>query len=259
MNGWLVIASLSYAVLAAGHSWLGERRIIGPLLRQPWQLRSPRSFADPLLRWTWHLTSAAWLTGATVLAAAAAGAAVSTLAIDALGGLAVVSSGVILVALRGTFPGWAVFALGGLACFVGAHGWPELRLPAGLAAGLALIGLAAIHVYWSAGGRRGARAAIPTRGDGTALVQPSRIATLAVAVALVAAAAIVVSAAGSPPRAVRILALATSAAFGLRMIGDFRIVGLFKRERRTVFARWDSLVFSPLCGALCVACAMAAV
>jgi hypothetical protein len=36
----------------------------------------------------------------------------------------------------------------------------------------------------------------------------------------------------------------------LRFVGDFRSVGVFKRDRGTRFARLDTLYFSPLCLAL---------
>jgi catechol 2,3-dioxygenase-like lactoylglutathione lyase family enzyme len=38
--------------------------------------------------------------------------------------------------------------------------------------------------------------------------------------------------------------------FLLRAVGDFRLVGFFKRVRGTPFARWDTRLFSPLCVAL---------
>jgi hypothetical protein len=39
-------------------------------------------------------------------------------------------------------------------------------------------------------------------------------------------------------------------AFVLRTIGDFRYVGLFKRERLTLFAELDGRIYTSLCGAL---------
>jgi hypothetical protein len=38
-----------------------------------------------------------------------------------------------------------------------------------------------------------------------------------------------------------------ASAFSLRVIGDFRYVGLFKSIRGTRFAHYDTLVFTPLC------------
>jgi len=269
MNPWLLAGSLSYAALAVGHSWIGERRVVQPLLRQAWAIGLPRRVADPLVRWAWHLTSLAWLAAAVILGWAASGgavpgeAAVPVLVIDALGGLALVTGAIVLIALRGVHAAWALCMVAGLACWVGAHGWPDsatARGAAGVAAALVLAALGALHIYWAAGGRRGRRAALPTRHDGTPVLRPDRVATIAVAVALLGASAVVASAAGVLPHLpwARVLGLAAAAAFGLRMIGDFRVVGLFKRERRTEFARWDSMLFSPLCGALCAACAVAA-
>jgi hypothetical protein len=45
-------------------------------------------------------------------------------------------------------------------------------------------------------------------------------------------------------------AVATVFAAFLRSVGDFRLVGFFKRVRGTRFARYDSLLFSPLSLAL---------
>lgn len=263
MNPWLLTAALLYLLVAAAHSWLGECKVLRPLLRERWQIGLPRGFTEVLLRLAWHVTSFAWIAAAAILGGAACGGAVPAFVVDALGVLALVTGGVMLVGLRGAHPAWAVFSVIGFASLVGAHGWPSsagVRGVTGAIAALVLAGLGALHVYWAAGGRRGTAAAVPTRADGSALLRPSHVATIAVAVALFGAAAVIASAAGLAPRVpwVHALGLAAAATFGLRMIGDFRVVGLFKRERRTPFARWDSMLFSPLCGALCAACAVAA-
>ncbi len=41
--------------------------------------------------------------------------------------------------------------------------------------------------------------------------------------------------------------------FLVRAVGEFKLVGLFKRVRGTSFARWDTWLFSPLC--LGISCA----
>ncbi len=41
-------------------------------------------------------------------------------------------------------------------------------------------------------------------------------------------------------------------AFFLRVIGDFRVVGLFKQIRTTRFAYWDSRLYVPLCMTIAV-------
>jgi hypothetical protein len=115
--------------------------------------------------------------------------------------------------------------------------------------------LAALHVYWAAGGVTGGSGAVPSRIDGTPLFKPGRIATLGVAVALSMAAAIVLGRGGMIGPYDRFVlyragAWVIGAVLLVRTIGDFRYVGLFKHERRTRFARLDTRYFTPLCAAL---------
>ncbi len=117
--------------------------------------------------------------------------------------------------------------------------------------------LALIHVYWAVGGRAGTTAAVPEVHGRPAFV-PSAPATLAVAVALAGCAVLVAVSAGLVLPNMRftwVTWLAFALAFVLlaRAIGDFRLVGFFKRERGTRFARLDSAVYAPLCLALAVA------
>jgi hypothetical protein len=118
-----------------------------------------------------------------------------------------------------------------------------------VAAAVAALGL--MHVYWALGGRAGKSAAVPEI-DGRRAFVPSTFGTLAVAAALFFAAAVVAIAGGlfgvGGFRSVfRILAYGLSATFFARAIGDFRLVGFFKRVRHTRFARLDTTVFAPLC------------
>ena len=41
--------------------------------------------------------------------------------------------------------------------------------------------------------------------------------------------------------------VAIGAVFALRAIGDFRLMGFFKREHGSEFARRDTRIYSPLC------------
>jgi hypothetical protein len=123
---------------------------------------------------------------------------------------------------------------------------------AGAAASVALLVLiAAAHVYWALGGRAGKSAAIPER-NGLPVIQPGALATLAVAIALLAAAGVVATQAGLifagafQPYAL-ILSVLLAFAFLARGVGDFRYVGFFKRVVGSRFARLDTWVFSPLC------------
>lgn len=111
--------------------------------------------------------------------------------------------------------------------------------------------LALLHIYWAAGGRALKLAAVP-EVSGQRAFSPSAAATLAVAAALLAAALVVAAASGLlrvPVPAV----LIDLAVFGLalvlfaRAVGDFHLVGFFKRVRGTNFARADTRIYSPLC------------
>lgn len=114
---------------------------------------------------------------------------------------------------------------------------------------LSLLGL--VHIYWALGGRSASAAAVPELA-GRPAFKPSRSATLAVAIALFGAAALVATAGRLladpvPPPIVRILTFGLGAVFLARSIGDFRLVGFFKRVRGSRFAQLDTSVYTPLC------------
>jgi hypothetical protein len=111
--------------------------------------------------------------------------------------------------------------------------------------------LALIHVYWALGGQRIKIAAIP-EVDGRPAFVPSRLGTLGVALALFVCALLVAAASGIvrtslPHHVLCWLMFALALVFLARAVGDFRLVGFFKKVTDTRFARLDSTVFSPLC------------
>jgi Protein of unknown function (DUF3995) len=115
--------------------------------------------------------------------------------------------------------------------------------------------LASIHVYWALGGRTGSLGALPELHGRPAFV-PSSAATLAVAIGLVGCAVMVAASAGliasRPPVSwVTWLAFTLALVLLARSVGDFRLVGFFKRVHGSRFARLDSAVYAPLC--LCLA------
>ncbi len=95
--------------------------------------------------------------------------------------------------------------------------------------------IAAVHLYWAAGGTTWKAGAIPSR-DGVPVLSPSSAITALVGVALLGTAAVVGSTAGLLPRflptgllrgASAVLALV----FAVRAVGEFHYVGFFKRVR----------------------------
>ncbi|MHA7683342.1 DUF3995 domain-containing protein [Cupriavidus sp. PET2-C1] len=127
--------------------------------------------------------------------------------------------------------------------------------------------LAGVHVYWALGGGLAKDAAVPrvprkvAAGDiappatASAMVPaftPSRTGTLLVAAGLAAVALMVGARAGLATApctgpvlqwAIGLVALAMLA----RAVGDFRLVGFFKRITGSSFAWLDTWVYSPLC------------
>lgn len=118
--------------------------------------------------------------------------------------------------------------------------------------------LSLFHLYWAAGGRFGSGAAIPTGGGGERLLNPSPFWTILVAAALFAAMLVVLGrlkiwGAFVPGWIFYSGTWVISLLFLLRTIGDFRYVGFFKSITDTNFARWDTVLFSPLCLFIAVA------
>lgn len=110
--------------------------------------------------------------------------------------------------------------------------------------------LACLHFYWAAFGTGASSAAVP-EVDGAPAFKPSKAGTAAVGLVLLGTAAIVLL-------HVELLLAGAAAVLALRAIGDFRLVGFFKRVKGSKFARMDTLLYSPLCLALGAALALLA-
>ena len=117
-----------------------------------------------------------------------------------------------------------------------------------------LLALAVLHVAWGIVGISGPSIALPEI-DGRPVFTPSRLSCFAVASALACAAFLVLWRGGLVP----VLAPSAPSTLGTagvgfvflgRAVGDFRLVGFFKRVRNSRFATWDTRLFSPLCVAL---------
>jgi hypothetical protein len=129
---------------------------------------------------------------------------------------------------------------------------------------IVLLVLAGIHVLWALGWRFGNTSVVPEIAGRPAFT-PGPVACLAVAALLSTAAALGALASGwfhiawLPSWIPRVGTGGVSLVFALRAIGDFRLMGLFKRVRGTRFARMDSLLYVPLCLFLAIGCALAAI
>ncbi len=131
-----------------------------------------------------------------------------------------------------------------------------MRLILGVAASATLASVAALHLFWAARGSSSLGAAVP-EVNGAPAFRPTRVHSMAVAVALTTGAGLMLSALGAPLGVPVALARVGCGAMALvlaaRTVGDLRLVGLFKnRTIRSRFATWDDRLYTPLCAALCV-------
>lgn len=148
---------------------------------------------------------------------------------------------------------------------------PWTTMVAGLVAAT-LTGLGLLHLYWALAGRLASERVIPRRtvidsvsgaSHQMPAFRPSVRATVLVATMLFIAAGLVAVRAGLfvpavSHGAVQTAVVGIAVVFLARAIGDFRIVGVFKPDNGTLFARWDTWLYSPLCvllawGTACIA------
>ncbi|WP_081846181.1 DUF3995 domain-containing protein [Deinococcus marmoris] len=104
--------------------------------------------------------------------------------------------------------------------------------------------IAAVHVYWAAGGTVGLTAALPEADSGAPAFTPSPMMTLGVAAGLACMSAAALDA--HSPRMRWPLRL-TTLVFLLRAVGDGRKVGLTRQAGDSPFARNDARLYTPLC------------
>ncbi|MDQ0876332.1 fatty acid desaturase [Paenibacillus sp. V4I3] len=114
-----------------------------------------------------------------------------------------------------------------------------------------------LHVFWAFGGKWGSKVAIPsTSGSREQTFIPGSIATLIVAILLFSGALLLAIHGHLLPTLpsspwVQWGCWVCVFVFGLRAIGDFKYVGIFKRVKQTRFATYDTFLFTPLCLWLC--------
>jgi hypothetical protein len=112
-------------------------------------------------------------------------------------------------------------------------------------------GLMLLYAYWALGGRWGSGYTVPTVG-GRRSFEPSAFATWVVCALLGTAVILVMGKTGwigtDALRTVFDVGVwGLSVVFLLRAVGNLRTFGFFKNVTGTVFAQWDTWVYSPLC------------
>ncbi|WNZ25430.1 DUF3995 domain-containing protein [Leptolyngbya sp. NK1-12] len=125
------------------------------------------------------------------------------------------------------------------------------------------VALSTLHIYWAFGGNWGATATVPSI-DGQPLFEPGLWDTLAVAMALSIAAIICLGTLNYrlpflPTWIYRTGIWCIALVFLLRAIGEFRYLGFFKQFNDSLFAHWDTVLYTPLCLGLAVCCIVLAV
>lgn len=113
---WLWISAGLMALTALVHSWLGEKRIVAPILVYHDGVMQ-RPLARTIVRYAWHVTSALMI--ATALAVAWPGTPSGL--VLAIGAIWLTLGMTSLVASRGKHVGWPVLMGAGLAAIVGAR------------------------------------------------------------------------------------------------------------------------------------------
>lgn len=106
----LTLAALLTVGLAIAHSWLGEVKLISPLLAPPHPagLLSSR-WARSVLRFGWHIASLAWVGLAGILLVLAHGAPRPAGVLAVLAATLAAHGAVILVCSRGRHLAWPAF------------------------------------------------------------------------------------------------------------------------------------------------------
>ena len=110
-----------------------------------------------------------------------------------------------------------------------------------------MISLALIHLYWAFGGKFGLDKALPTDAEGNRPLNPSKSMTFVVGFILLGFSYVAYKLyIGDESPIIVYAGYGLSILFFLRIIGDFNLVGLFKKVKSTEFSKYDTWVYIPL-------------
>jgi len=105
-----------------------------------------------------------------------------------------------------------------------------------------------IHLYWAVGGSWGIDKALPTDNKGNRLLNPPQPLSALVGLLVFGFAYIAYALwQGSDANLIRYAGWGIATIFLLRVVGDFRMVGLFKKIKGTPFSKYDTWFYIPLC------------
>ncbi|WP_147677450.1 DUF3995 domain-containing protein [Algibacter pacificus] len=112
--------------------------------------------------------------------------------------------------------------------------------------------LAVIHFNWFFGGKFGIDVSLPTNEHGKRVLNPKKIDSAIVGLALLAFCCFYFYKSGIialylPHWIMEYTGWIISIIFFIRAIGDFKYVGFFKKVKQTTFGEMDTTYFSPLC------------
>lgn len=111
---------------------------------------------------------------------------------------------------------------------------------------IVLVFLALVHFYWLFG-KVGMNQALPTNEQGEKLLNPGKFLTLVVGIILLSFAWVSHMLDLPHELWIELVGWGLAILFFLRAVGDFKMVGLFKKIKHTEFAKYDTWLYVPLC------------
>jgi len=115
---FLIAAAAATLLTAFVHSYVGERRLIGPLVASNAGVMSS-TLAKQVVRFAWHLTSLIWIGQALLLLrAASAPPSLDRVLAGGIGVLYLIAASYSAIVTRGRFIGWPLLMAVGLFSFL---------------------------------------------------------------------------------------------------------------------------------------------
>jgi hypothetical protein len=109
-----------------------------------------------------------------------------------------------------------------------------------------------IHLSWAFGGKKGFTNALPRKASGELLFLPRKVDCMIVSLGLIAFSFLLLAQGEmiSLPVTDTVVkggSIFCGIIFIVRAVGDFKYLGIFKSIRNNKFAKYDSILYSPLC------------